>query len=113
MRRPITIKDLLLHTSGITYGFYGGDNLARQRYSQLDLYNEDSNNAEFADRVAHLPLAEQPGTLWDYGHSTDVLGRVVEVVSGQSLYQFEKRRLLDRSGMTDTAFYVADSRNSR
>jgi CubicO group peptidase (beta-lactamase class C family) len=108
LRRPITIKDLLLHTSGITYGFYGGDNLARQRYSQLDLYNEDWNNAEFADRVAHLPLAEQPGTLWDYGHSTDVLGRVVEVVSGQSLYQFEKRRLLDPLGMTDTAFYVAD-----
>jgi CubicO group peptidase (beta-lactamase class C family) len=106
-QRPITIRDLLRHTSGITYGFYGNDP-ARQRYNQLDLYNQNWNNAEFADRVAHLPLAEQPGTLWDYGHSTDVLGRVVEVVSGQSLYQFEKRRLLDPLGMMDTAFYVAD-----
>ena len=105
--RPITIRDLLLHTSGITYGFYGADP-ARQRYSELDLVVEDWDNAEFADRVAILPLAEQPGTLWDYGHSTDVLGRVVEVVSGQSLYQFEKQRLLDPIGMRDTSFYVTD-----
>lgn len=105
--RPITIRDLLRHTSGITYGFYGAD-LARQRYSELDLVVEDWNNAEFADRVAKLPLAEQPGTLWDYGHSTDVLGRIVEVVSGQSLYQFEKKRLLDPLGMRDTSFYVTD-----
>ena len=55
-----------------------------------------------------MPLAEQPGTLWDYGHSTDILGRVIEVVSGQSLFQFEKERLLDPLGMTETAFYVAD-----
>lgn len=106
-RRPITIKDLLLHTSGITYGFYG-DDLARRRYSQLDLYGDDLSNAEFANRVAHLPLAEQPDTLWDYGHSTDVLGRVVEVVSGQSLYQFEKQHLLDPLRMLDTSFYVTD-----
>jgi CubicO group peptidase (beta-lactamase class C family) len=105
--RPITIRDLLLHTSGITYGFYGADP-ARQRYSELDLVVEDWDNAEFADRIAKLPLAEQPGTLWDYGHSTDVLGRVVEVVSGQSLYQFEKQRLLDPLGMRDTSFYVTD-----
>jgi CubicO group peptidase (beta-lactamase class C family) len=105
--RPITIRDLLRHTSGITYGFYGAD-LARQRYSELDLVVEDWDNADFADRVAKLPLAEQPGTLWDYGHSTDVLGRVVEVVSGQSLYRFEKKRLLDPLGMTDTSFYVTD-----
>jgi CubicO group peptidase (beta-lactamase class C family) len=52
-------------------------------------------------------LAEQPGTLWDYGHSTDVLGRVIEVASGQSLHQFEKTRLLDPLGMSDTAFTVA------
>ena len=53
--------------------------------------------------IAKLPLAEQPGTLWDYGHSTDVLGRVIEVVSGKSLFQFEKERLLDPLGMSDTA----------
>ena len=59
--------------------------------------------------IAKLPLAEQPGTRWDYGHSTDVLGRVIEVVSGQSLFQFEKQRLLDPLGMTETAFFVADA----
>ena len=59
-----------------------------------------------ADRK--LPLAEQPGTLWDYGHSTDVLGRVIEVVSGQTLFEFEKERLLDPLGMNDTAFYLTD-----
>jgi CubicO group peptidase (beta-lactamase class C family) len=80
----------------------------RKLYAQAGLFNGDLDNAEFAARIAKLPLAEQPGTRWDYGHSTDVLGRVIEVVSGQSLYQFEKQRLLDPLGMTETAFFVAD-----
>ena len=63
-----------------------------------------STNAEFAERIAKLPLAEQPGTQWDYGHSTDVLGRVIEVVSGKTLFQFEKERLLDPLGMSETEF---------
>jgi CubicO group peptidase (beta-lactamase class C family) len=108
VKRPITIEDLLRHTSGLTYGFYG-DSAVRKLYAQADLFNSDMTNAEFADRIAKLPLAEQPGTRWDYGHSTDVLGRVIEVISEQSLFQFEKRRLLDPLGMTDTAFYVADA----
>ena len=105
--RPMLIIDLLRHTSGLTYGFYG-DGAVRKLYAQADLFNSDMDNAEFAAQIARLPLAEQPGTLWDYGHSTDVLGRVIEVVSGQSLFQFEKQRLLDPLGMTDIAFYVAD-----
>jgi CubicO group peptidase (beta-lactamase class C family) len=105
--RPITIEDLMRHTSGLTYGFYG-DSAVRKLYAQADLFNGDIDNARFVERLAKLPLAEQPGTLWDYGHSTDVLGRVIEIVSGQSLYQFEKERLLDPLGMRDTAFYVAD-----
>jgi CubicO group peptidase (beta-lactamase class C family) len=106
-RRPITIEDLLRHTSGITYGFYG-DSAVRKLYESSDLYDGDFDNARFVERLAKLPLAEQPGTLWDYGHSTDVLGRVIEVISGQSLFQFEKQRLLDPLGMTETAYYVAD-----
>jgi CubicO group peptidase (beta-lactamase class C family) len=90
-RRPMTIQDLLRHTSGITYGFFG-----------------DIDNAGFAERIAKLPLAYQPGTTWDYSHSTDILGRVVEVASGKSLYQFEKERILDPLGMKDTSFYVTD-----
>jgi CubicO group peptidase (beta-lactamase class C family) len=106
--RQVTIKDLLRHTSGLTYGFYG-DGAVRKLYAQADLFNGDLDNAEFVARIAALPLAEQPGTLWDYGHSTDVLGRVIEVVSGQRLFDFEKQRLLDPLGMADTAFYVADA----
>ena len=107
LRRSITIEDLLQHTSGITYGIYG-DDPARKRYAAADLFNGNFDNAELADRIAHLPLAEQPGTLWDYGHSTDILARVIEVVSGKSLLAFERERLLDPLGMTDTAFYVTD-----
>jgi CubicO group peptidase (beta-lactamase class C family) len=108
LNRPIAIEDLLRHTSGLTYGFYG-DSAVRKLYVQADLFKGDVDNAEFAERLAALPLAEQPGTRWDYGHSIDVLGRVIEVVSGQRLFQFEKQRLLDPLGMTETAFYVADA----
>jgi CubicO group peptidase (beta-lactamase class C family) len=108
LARPITIEDLLRHTSGLTYGFYG-DDVVHRLYAEADLFNADLSNAEFVERIARLPLAEQPGTRWDYGHSTDVLGRVIEVISGKSLYEFEKERILDPLGMTETAFYVADS----
>ena len=107
LERPITIEDLLRHTSGITYGFYG-DTLVRKRYASSNMYEGDFDNAQFIERLAKLPLAEQPGRLWDYGHSTDVLGRVIEVVSGKSLYQFEKERLLDPLGMRNTSFYLPD-----
>ncbi len=106
-RHPITIEDLLRHTSGLTYGFYGKD-AVRKLYLSSNLYLGDFDNAEFADRLAKLPLMEQPGTGFDYGHSIDVLGRVIEVVSGKSLYEFEKQRLFDPLGMNDTAFYVTD-----
>jgi CubicO group peptidase (beta-lactamase class C family) len=104
--RPVTIEDLLLHTSGITYGFYGTHSLVKAAYDGI--YLGDFNNAEFAERIAKVPLAEQPRTLWDYGHSVDVLGRVIEVASGQSLYQFEKQNLLDPLGMTTTKFFLTD-----
>ena len=107
LARPITVRDLLRHTSGITYGFYGSS-AVRRLYAEAGLFDGDPDNAQFTERLARLPLAEQPGTLWDYGHSTDVLGRVIEAASGRSLYQFEKERLLDPLGMRDTAFFVAD-----
>jgi CubicO group peptidase (beta-lactamase class C family) len=105
LRRPITVEDLLLHTSGITYGFYGVG-LVKAAYDGI--YLGDFDNAGFVERIAKVPLAEQPRTLWDYGHSMDVLGRVIEVASGQSLYQFEKRNLLDPLGMTTTKFFLTD-----
>jgi CubicO group peptidase (beta-lactamase class C family) len=105
LRRPITVEDLLLHTSGITYGFYG-EGLVKAAYAGI--YLGDFDNAGFAERIAKVPLADQPRTLWDYGHSIDVLGRVIEVASGQSLYQFEKQDLLDPLGMTTTKFFLTD-----
>jgi CubicO group peptidase (beta-lactamase class C family) len=106
-KKPITIQDLMRHTSGITYGFFG-EGLVKKAYVDAHLFADDVDNAEFAERVAKLPLAYQPGTTWDYSHSVDVLGRVIEVISGKSLYQFEKENLLDPLGMKDTAFYVTD-----
>jgi CubicO group peptidase (beta-lactamase class C family) len=103
--RPLNIEDLLLHSSGITYGFYG-KGLVKAAYA--DIYFGDFDNAQFAERIAMLPLAEQPRTLWDYGHSTDIVGRVIEVVSGQSLYRFEKMQFLDSLGMTTTKFFLTD-----
>ncbi len=105
--RPPTVLDLMRQTSGITYGFYG-DNLVRKAYAAADIYAGDYDNAEFAERIAKLPLAENPGTLWDYGHSTDILGRIMEVVSGKSLLAIEREKLLDPMGMNATRFYVTD-----
>ena len=106
-KRPITIQDLMRHTSGITYGFFG-EGLVKKAYVDSHVFAGDVDNAEFAERIANLPLAYQPGTIWDYSHSVDILGRVIEVVSGKSLFQFEKERLLDPLGMKDTSFYVRD-----
>jgi CubicO group peptidase (beta-lactamase class C family) len=107
VKRPITIQDLMRHTSGLTYGFFG-EGSVKKAYVNAHVFAGDVDNAEFAERLAKLPLAYQPGTTWDYSHSVDILGRVIEVVSGKSLYQFEKERLLDPLGMKDTSFYVTD-----
>ena len=105
--KPITIQDLLRHTSGLTYGIFG-NTMVKKAYLNPHVFDYATDNAEFAERIAKLPLASQPGTTWDYSHSTDVLGRLVEAVSGKSLYQFEKENILEPLGMTDTSFYVAD-----
>ena len=107
-RRPITVQDLMRHTSGLTYGFFG-PGLVKQAYNAAGLGAGDPTLAEFSQRLARLPLAYQPGTTWEYSQSTDILGRVIEVVSGQSLYQFEKTRLLDPLGMKDTSYYVPEA----
>jgi CubicO group peptidase (beta-lactamase class C family) len=95
------------HTSGITYGFFG-EGAVKQAYVDQHVFLGDFDNAEFADRIAKMPLAYQPGTTWDYSHSTDILGRVIEVVTGKPLYATLKERLFDPLGMKDTSFYVTD-----
>jgi CubicO group peptidase (beta-lactamase class C family) len=104
--RPITVQDLMRHTSGLTYSFLPGTPVAKI-YQDANLFGTDATNADFAEAVARLPLAVQPGSSWNYSHSTDVLGRVVEVASGKSLYQFEKENILDPLGMSDTGFSVS------
>jgi CubicO group peptidase (beta-lactamase class C family) len=105
--RPPTVLDLMRQTSGITYGFYG-DSLVRKAYKAANIYGGDFDLAEFAERIAKLPLHNQPGALWQYGHSTDVLARIMEIVSGKSLLEVEKEKLLEPLGMKDTGFLVID-----
>ncbi|KYG98898.1 serine hydrolase domain-containing protein [Bradyrhizobium sp. DOA1] len=101
--RPVNIEDLLRHTSGISYDYIGGK-WVEQAYKAANIFEGPFNNREFADRIAKLPLARQPGTLWRYGHSTDVLGAVIEIISGQTLYAFLKQRIFDPLGMSSTKF---------
>ena len=105
--RQVTIMDLLRHTSEISYRYIGGKWVLKA-YSEANLFDGKFDNKEFAERIAKLPLARQPGTLWRYGHSTDVLGRVIEIVSGKTLYQFMKEQIFDPLGMIHTKF-VLDS----
>ena len=105
-RRPITVHDLMRHTSGLTYGIFG-DNLVKRAYREGGLGGDfDIDNAEFVRRISALPLMAQPGALWEYSHSTDVLGRLIEVVSGKKLSEFFKERIFDPLGMKDTSFVV-------
>ncbi|MBR0811718.1 beta-lactamase family protein [Bradyrhizobium diazoefficiens] len=103
--RPMTVLDLMRHSSGITYGFYG-DSLVRKAYREANIYAGDFDLAEFAERIAKLPLHNQPGALWQYGHSTDVLARVMEVAAGKPLIDIMREKLLDPLGMVDTGFFV-------
>ena len=106
-RRDMTVQDLMRHTSGLTYGFFG-PGLVKKAYVESKLWEDYPSNAEFVDRIAKLPLLYQPGTTWDYSHSTDVLGRLIEVVSGRSFGEFLTARIFTPLGMPDTAFYVPD-----
>src|SRR3954471_9051306 len=81
----------------------------KKLYVDADVFGGDPTNEQFAERIAKLPLAFQPGTTWDYSHSTDILGRLVEVGAGKSLYQYEKENILDPLVMIDTSFYVTDA----
>jgi len=113
-RRPITVHDLMRHTSGLTYGFFG-DSPAKRAYIEARIGSDDDlDNAGFADRIATMPLGFHPGTTWDYSYSTDVLGRVIEVIEGKPLGAVLEERVFRPLGMVDTGFHVADaSKHSR
>ena len=103
--RPITIQDLLRHTSGLTYEFRGNGPVHKM-YTAARIYSRDQTNADQVERLGKLPLLHQPGTKWEYSRSTDVVGRLIEVLSGISLGQFLQQHLFAPLGMADTAFHV-------
>lgn len=103
--RPITVQDLLRHTSGITYD-HTGNSLVQQLYRDSRLRSRKITNAEHAAIVASLPLICQPGAEWNYSRSTDILGRIVEIVTGKSLSAFLTERILAPLRMAETAFYA-------
>jgi CubicO group peptidase (beta-lactamase class C family) len=107
--REMTVHDLFRHTAGLTYGFFG-DTPAKKIYLEKKIgRSPEQTNAELMDQLASVPLGYHPGTTWDYSHATDVLGRVIEVISGAALSQFTRERILDPLGMRDTSFYITDT----
>src|SRR5215468_10089708 len=107
-RRAPTIQDLLRHTSGLTYDVFG-DTLVKKAYQATNIRNSNQTLAEFTSRLTKLPLAYHPGTTWEYSVSTDVLGRVIEVVSGIPFDEFVSERILKPLKMTSTGFFVLES----
>lgn len=113
-KRPITIRDLMTHTSGISYG----TGALEERYRAANAYwwylaDKDETLASFVDRLATLPFEAQPGERFVYGFSTDVLGRVVEVVSGQGLDAFCEERIFRPLKMPDTSFFLPAGKRAR
>jgi CubicO group peptidase (beta-lactamase class C family) len=112
VQRPMTVQDLLRHTSGITYD-HTGNGMVQQLYRESRLRSRKITNAEHAAMVAELPLVCQPGAEWNYSRSTDILGRIIEVVSGKTLGAYLTERILAPLQMTETAFFTAEENATR
>jgi len=108
--RPVTIRDLMLHISGLTYG--DGPEALKEAYERLKPM-ESTNLAEMAEKLSRVPLAFDPGTDWQYGVGIDVLGRVIEVVSGKGLDAFLTQTIFQPLNMKDTAFSVPPEKMGR
>ncbi|TCZ58784.1 serine hydrolase domain-containing protein [Roseicella aquatilis] len=109
---PITVQDLLRHTSGLTYEFLG-DGAVHRAYAEAQIARRAQTNADQVAALGRLPLLHQPGTRWGYSRSTDVLGRLIEVVSGESLGAFLQSRICGPLGMVDTGFHVPPAQLGR
>ena len=112
LRRPITIQDLLRHTSGLTYGFTGASKV-QTLVAASGVGSQKRTLAEDVETLAALPLMHQPGQVWEYGVSTDVLGRVVEIVEGAQLGEVLSARIFEPLGMDDTAFFIPSAKLAR
>lgn len=112
VQRPATVQDLLRHTAGLTYEFLG-DSSVQQMYRRDNMGSRGRTNAEFSQVLAALPLMFEPGSVWAYSRATDVLGRLVEVITGQTLSEHLQQAVLAPLGMVDTAFAVAPADHHR
>jgi CubicO group peptidase (beta-lactamase class C family) len=112
VEQPATIQDLLRHTAGLTYEFLGATHVQRL-YAQAEIGARTRSNTEFSETLAAIPLFHPPGTRWAYSRATDVLGRLVEVLTGQTLGQHLKAAIFDPLGMVDTAFSVPPADHAR
>jgi CubicO group peptidase (beta-lactamase class C family) len=112
-KSPITIRHLLTHTSGLSYGFFDPGTVLFKAYTAAGVHNPLTPLTDLIDKLAGLPLNYHPGTSWEYSLATDVLGRVVEVISGQTLDVFFKRRIYDPLGIVDTGFFVPEAEQGR
>jgi CubicO group peptidase (beta-lactamase class C family) len=106
-KRPMTVQDLLRHSAGLVYGQFG-DGLVHRAYRAANVSDRGQSLPELIDKLASLPLAHQPGEVWEYSMATDVLGRIVEVVSGMALDNFVRERITEPLGMQSTRFYVRE-----
>jgi CubicO group peptidase (beta-lactamase class C family) len=111
--RSMTIQDLLRHTSGLTYGDTTPNARVKEAYAKIGVDWKDMTPAEQVERLGKVPLAFQPGTVWHYGLSTDVLGRVVEAISGAGLGQFFQERIFAALKMPDSGFLVPNEKAGR
>jgi len=103
--REMTVQDLLRHTSGLTYGIFG-KSMVKDRYNAAKVIDSDQTSAELITKLSQLPLQYHPGTTWDYSMSCDVLGRIVEVISGVDFGTFVAERIVKPLKLTDTGFWV-------
>ncbi|MGH1449947.1 MAG: serine hydrolase domain-containing protein [Pseudomonadaceae bacterium] len=110
--QPVTIRQLMTHTAGFTYGRFSESQTDRL-YVENDLQNIDSTLADMVTKLGSIPLRQQPGTVWHYSVSVDIQARLVEVLSGMAFDEFLQKRIFTPLGMVDTGFHVAEKQQDR
>lgn len=112
-KTPMTVKQLLLHKAGLGYGIFGPVNPVEEAYMNAGLFEPSEDLAVKMTKLSQLPLLAEPNTAWFYSYSIDVLGRIIEVVEGESLGEVFKARIFDPLGMSETSFRVRDDQKAR
>jgi CubicO group peptidase (beta-lactamase class C family) len=107
-KRPMMVQDLLRHTAGLVYGQFG-EGLVHKAYRAANVQDRNQTLEEMVTKLAKLPLAHQPGEVWEYSMAVDVIGRIIEVVSGMELDRFVEERVTKPLGMASTGFYVREA----